>query len=135
VTAHFEIEPLTSVSRHYYAVDNPFTLALDTTPLLLPNFLAKQLIRSRFIESAQSELSRNAGRLRADYQERLELSARTFLQKFHQRVSETLVEIENALKRALDQQTASAAERAAAEKRLTAQQQLVDAINALNQLS
>ena len=55
--AYFEVEALTTDSRHRYAVDDPFTLAVESLPLMLPSLLAKPIIHSRFLTAASSELS------------------------------------------------------------------------------
>ncbi len=49
--------------------------------------------KARFAEAAEHELMRNSGRLRADYQERLGSSARSFLAKFQEHISSALLEI------------------------------------------
>ncbi len=121
VTAHFDVEPLTDKSRHYYAVDNPFTLLIQTMPLLLPDPIAKSIIRSRFQEFAESELSRNAGRLRADYQERIEDSGRRFLSSFHAQIAASLLQIETILKGAIERRRQGVLDHVRAAEQLEAQ--------------
>ena len=101
VNTYFEIETLKMQSRHYYAVDNPFMLSMQLMPLLLPDVLSKNIIRGKFVEAAREELSRNSGRLRADYQERLEASSRAFLNNFRKKTVGALEEIESIIKRAI----------------------------------
>ncbi len=107
-SAHFEIEPLSNKSRHRYAVSDPFDLALSSLPMLLPAALAKPIIHSRFLNAASSELSRNAGRLRADYQERINQTTAEFLKKFRVQVDKALSDLDSTLDRAKQrhQQTA-----------------------------
>ena len=99
--AHFEVEPLTTDSRHRYAVDDPFSLAVESLPLMLPAILAKPIIHSRFLTAASAELSRNSGRLRADFQERIFKTTRDFLVKFKAEVAVSLAEIKSTAERAL----------------------------------
>ncbi len=89
----FEVESLTKKSSHYFAVDNPFTLSMQMMPLLLPDFLAKNIIKDRFVDLVRDEMLRNAGRLRADMQERIEKSARQFLSEFRSETNECIAEI------------------------------------------
>jgi hypothetical protein len=96
----FEVESLTKKSSHYFAVDNPFTLSMQMMPLLLPGFLAKNIIRERFLESVREEMKRNAGRLRADMQERIEKSARAFLAEFKNETNQFIAEIASVMERA-----------------------------------
>ncbi len=60
----FEVESLTKKSSHYFAVNNPFNLSMQMMPLLLPDFLAKNIIKDRFVDAVRDEMIRNAGRLR-----------------------------------------------------------------------
>jgi GTP-binding protein EngB required for normal cell division len=131
VRTYFEIEGLENKDRHFYAVGNPFTLSLEVLPLLLPAVLAKNIIRARFIEAAQHELSRNAGRLRADYQERLEASGRSFLQNFHNKISRAMEEIELVIRRAYEQQQLAASVKQTVETRLQSQSELNGSIRTL----
>ncbi len=131
VTVNFEIEALTSKSRHYYAVDNPFTLAIQTLPLILPDPISKWIIRSRFLEAAESELLRNAGRLRADYQERIDVSTRQFLIKFRGQIAAALGQIEQVIKQAIERQKSVLADQATAEKRLTEELSTIKQVKSL----
>ncbi len=105
--SHFELEPLTCESRHRYAVDDPFTLAVESLPLILPASLARPIIRARFLKAAASELSRNAGRLRADFQERITKTTKDFLYKFKAQIAFSLQEISATLKRAAEKEKQS----------------------------
>lgn len=98
--AQFEVEPLTTVSMHSYAVNDPFTLALENIPLILPAPLAKLIIRGRFLDAAKSEISRNSGLLRADFQDRIERSTRDFLRTFRTTIEALLAEVEATLLKA-----------------------------------
>jgi GTPase SAR1 family protein len=124
----FEVESLTKRSRHYYAVDNPFTLSMQIMPLLLPAVLAKNIIKDRFINAAQNELSRNAGRLRADMQERIETSAKQFLKDFRAETNGCLDEISSAMSRAAASKQKSLEEQADAEKLLKGELHQIEAI-------
>jgi small GTP-binding protein len=103
----FEVESLTKKSSHYFAVDNPFTLSMQMMPLLLPGFLAKNIIRERFLESVREEMQRNAGRLRADMQERIEKSARAFLADFKNETNQFIAEIASVMERASQRKAVS----------------------------
>ncbi len=103
----FEVESLSKKSSHYFAVDNPFTLSMQMIPLLLPGFLAKNIIKERFIENVREEMQRNAGRLRADMQERIEKSARSFLSEFKIETNEFLAEITSVMERAVESKAKS----------------------------
>lgn len=96
----FEVESLTKKSNHYFAVENPFTLSMQMMPLLLPDFLAKNIIKDRFVDTVRDEMLRNAGRLRADMQERIEKSARLFLNEFRSETNECMSEISAVMERA-----------------------------------
>lgn len=119
--AHFEIEPLTTDSRHRYAVDDPFTLAVESLPLMLPAPLAKPIIHSRFLTAASSELSRNSGRLRADFQERITKTTRDFLVKFKAQVNLSLDEIKCTAERATAKESQSTEENLNADALLATQ--------------
>ncbi len=128
--SHFELEPLTSESKHRYAVDDPFTLAVESLPLLLPAPLARPIIRARFLKAAPSELSRNAGRLRADFQERITKTTKEFLQKFKGQIAFALQEISTTLERALEKERQSAEEIAACDGLLIKQLKIMDDLDA-----
>jgi GTP-binding protein EngB required for normal cell division/phenylpyruvate tautomerase PptA (4-oxalocrotonate tautomerase family) len=119
-TAHFELEPLTSDSRHRYVVDDPFTLAVESLPLLLPAILAKPIIRGRFLSAASSELSRNSGRLRADFQERITKTTKDFLNKFRAQVNISLEEIKITAERALVRESQGLKDGLSADEQLAA---------------
>ncbi|MBP6744382.1 dynamin family protein [bacterium] len=119
--AYFEVEALTTDSRHRYAVDDPFTLAVESLPLMLPSLLAKPIIHSRFLTAASSELSRNSGRLRADFQERITKTTRDFLVKFKAQVNLSLSEIKSTAERALEKESQSLDQSNKADELLAAQ--------------
>jgi hypothetical protein len=125
------MENLEMRSRHYYAVDNPFSLSLQLMPLLLPDVLSKNIIRSKFVEAAKEELSRNSGRLRADYQERLETSSRAFLRSFRMKTLGVLEEIESIIKAAIQSTQNAKDERATAAARLQEQEEKLESIRNL----
>jgi GTPase SAR1 family protein len=118
VTTNFDLEPLTHDSQHYYAVDDLLALSIETIPLLLPEQLAKRVIRARFIRAAGADLSTNSAKLKAEYQERLQTSTNRFLTNFQAQVSEALTQIEDAVARALEQNKASSSKRNAAQMRI-----------------
>lgn len=124
----FEIESLTKKSSHYFAVENPFTLSMQMMPLLLPDFLAKNIIRDRFVDAVRDEMMRNAGRLRADMQERIEKSAQLFLSEFRSETNECIAEISAVMERAT--QTKSKSE----EQRSNAQVALVNDLTMVLQI-
>jgi small GTP-binding protein len=130
ITTCFEIEPLVHSTKHRYTVDNPFTLSLEMLPLLLPPIVSKQVIRSRYIDAVHHELIRNSGRLRADYQERLEASGRTFLHSFNTKISGALEEIESVIKRAIERQETAIEAGTCAEHKLSAQSTDIGSIKA-----
>ncbi|MFA7336775.1 MAG: dynamin family protein [Candidatus Obscuribacterales bacterium] len=133
--AHFEVEALTTDSRHRYAVDDPFTLAVESLPLMLPSLLAKPIIHSRFLTAASSELSRNSGRLRADFQERITKTTREFLVKFKAQVNLSLSEITSTAERALKKESQSLDEALQADEQLAAQLALLVQAERLSQRS
>ncbi|MBS1956927.1 MAG: dynamin family protein [Cyanobacteria bacterium SZAS-4] len=96
----FEVESLSKKSSHYFAVENPFTLSMQMMPLLLPDFLAKNIIKDKFVDAVRDEMRRNAGRLRADMQERIEKSAQLFLREFRNETNECISEISAVMDRA-----------------------------------
>jgi septin family protein len=75
-------------------------LGADLLPMLLPAPLAKWHIRRQFLAACHEELDRNAGRLRADFQERLAKSARAFSTAFDTKVQDTLNRLTQILQRA-----------------------------------
>jgi GTP-binding protein EngB required for normal cell division len=119
--AHFEVEPLSTDSRHRYAVDDPFTLAVESLPLMLPSLLAKPIIHSRFLTAASAELSRNSGRLRADFQERISKTTRDFLAKFKAQVVVSLAEIKSTAERAMTKENQTKEENIIIDEQLAAQ--------------
>jgi GTP-binding protein EngB required for normal cell division len=98
-----EIEPLTAESGHYYYTENPFSLQLSALPLLLPGPLGKAYIKKEFVNGCAEELYRNAGRLRSDFQERLEKSAESFRTGFVEGVRSSAGALEDALHRAAEE--------------------------------
>lgn len=131
VDSHFEVEKLQTKTMHRYSVDDPFTYSLQLLPLLLPEALSKPVIRARFIESAKNELTKNSGRLRADYQERLEASARMFLALFRKRIHEALDEIQSVIERAMLYKASTAERLSSANEELESQKRLLDEIESL----
>ncbi|MBX9722983.1 MAG: dynamin family protein [Candidatus Obscuribacterales bacterium] len=125
-SAHFEIEPLSNKSRHRYAVSDPFDLALSSLPMLLPSALAKPIIHTRFLNAASSELSRNAGRLRADYQERLTATTAEFLKKFRVQVDKALLDLDSTLERAKQRHKQTARECEEYDKELSLQLDMIE---------
>lgn len=105
ISTSFAVEPLTTRSRYYYHVDHPFSLMIEAAPLLLPDFMAKQIIKNRFVEFADDEFSRHAGKLRADFQERIESSALAFLRRFEKETTDSIAEIEKTLSKAVAEKT------------------------------
>jgi hypothetical protein len=100
LTPLIEVEPFTMESSHSYYTDTLFSLQLSTLPLLLPAPLARRHIRRQFLGACREELDRNAGRLRADFQERLAQSARAFSAAFAAKVQGTLDSLIQILQRA-----------------------------------
>lgn len=76
---HLELPQLTNKVSTYITVDDPYTLSIQSIPLLLSGPLAKNRMLKRFLRSAEEEIVRNGGRLRADFQQRVEESTRQFL--------------------------------------------------------
>ncbi len=129
----FEVESLTKKSNHYFAVENPFTLSMQMMPLLLPDFLAKNIIKDRFVDAVRDEMLRNAGRLRADMQERIEKSARLFLSEFRSETNECISEISAVMERATQTKTKSEEQQlnsqVALMKELTTVAQILEKLN------
>jgi small GTP-binding protein len=128
---HFEIAPLTNESRHRYAVDDPFTLAVESLPLLLPTILAKPVIHKRFLGAAANELSRNSGRLRADFQERINKTITEFLLNFRKQIVASQLEVQSTIERALQKRQQSAQECFEADRQLAEQLAAIDEIERL----
>lgn len=124
----FEVESLTKKSSHYFAVDNPFTLSMQMMPLLLPGFLAKNIIKDRFVEAVRDEMLRNAGRLRADMQERIEKSARAFLAEFKSETNEFISEIASVMDRAAQSKEKSEEQQKEAQQLLLRELATIDLI-------
>lgn len=101
---------------------------MQMMPLLLPDFLAKNIIRDRFVDAVRDEMMRNAGRLRADMQERIEKSAQIFLSEFRSETNECIAEISAVMERAT--QTKSKSE----EQRSNAQVALVNDLTMVLQI-
>ncbi len=88
---------------------------------MLPSVLAKPIIHSRFLKAASAELSRNSGRLRADFQERITITTREFLVNFKAQVEVSLSDIKSAAERALNKESQSLEESHKADEQLAAQ--------------
>jgi len=65
-------------SRLYYHTDHVFQHQLDRLIFALPKFLLRRIVFSRMLTYIDTELDRNAGRIRHDYLLRLEKSVATF---------------------------------------------------------
>ena len=117
-------------SSHYYYTDRLFSLQLSTLPLLLPTPLAKRHIRRQFLGSCREELDRNAGRLRADFQERLTKSARAFSAAFDAKVQGTRNSLAAILQQAAEAKRRSDTELAARQGGLEADRTALAAIRA-----
>lgn len=131
VTTSFEVEPLSTKSSHYYAVDSPFTLSLETLPLSLPDVISKRIIENKFLDAVEHELQRNSGRLRADYQERLERSGKKFLTMFNGKVDSALREIQDTFARAIKAKSKLEQEKERVETTITRQKSILDEITAM----
>jgi GTP-binding protein EngB required for normal cell division len=130
LTPLIEVEPFTMESSHYYYTDMLFSLQLATLPLLLPAPLAKRHIRRQFLGACREELDRNAGRLRADFQERLTRSARAFSTAFDAKVQATLNSLTEILQQAAEAKRRSDTELAARQGNLEADRTALVAIRA-----
>jgi hypothetical protein len=130
LTPIIEVEPFTMESRHYYYTDRLFSLQLSTLPLLLPAPLARRHIRRQFLAACREELDRNAGRLRADFQERLTKSARTFSAAFDAKVQATLDSLAAILQQAAEAKQRSDTELAARQGGLETDRTALAAIQA-----
>ncbi len=131
ITPIVEVEPFTTQSSHYYYTEDLFALQLSRLPLLLPGPLAKRYIRRQFIGKYREELDRNAGRLRADFQERVAKSARAFSASFHDKVRATLEGLEQTLQRAAEEKQRSEAELATVQAKLEADRMTLAEVTAL----
>jgi len=130
LTPIIEVEPFTMESSHYYYTDMLFSLQLSMLPLLLPAPLAKRHIRRQFLGACREELDRNAGRLRADFQERLTKSARAFSAAFDAKVQATLDSLAAILQQAAEAKQRSDTELAARQGGLEADRTALAAIRA-----
>jgi GTP-binding protein EngB required for normal cell division len=130
LTPIIEVEPFTMESSHYYYTDRLFSLQLSTLPLLLPAPLARRHIRRQFLGACREELDRNAGRLRADFQERLTKSARAFCAAFDAKVQSTLDGLATILQQATEAKRRSDAELAARQEGLEADRTVLAEIRA-----
>ena len=128
LTPLIEVEPFTMESSHYYYTDWLFSLQLATLPLLLPASLARRHIRRQFLGACGEELDRNAGRLRADFQERLTKSARAFSTAFDAKVQATLDGLAEILQQAAEAKWRSDAELTARQGGLEADRTALAAI-------
>jgi hypothetical protein len=120
LTPIIEVETFTMESSHYYYTDRLFSLQLSTLPLLLPAPLARRHIHRQFLGACREELDRNAGRLRADFQERLTKSARIFSAGFDAKVQATLDSLAAILQQAAAAKRRSDTELAARQEGLEA---------------
>jgi GTP-binding protein EngB required for normal cell division len=102
ITPIIEVEPFKTESSHYYYIEDLFMLQLSRLPLLLPKALRQWYIRRQFLGSCREQLDLNAGRLRADFQERLQRSAAAFSHSFNDKVKATFTGLADALRRAAD---------------------------------
>lgn len=130
LTPLIEVEPFTMESSHYYYTDRLFSLQLSTLPLLLPAPLARRHIRRQFLGTCREELDRNAGRLRADFQQRLTQSARAFSAAFDAKVQATLYSLAAILQQAAEAKRRSDTELAARAGGLEADRTALAAIRA-----
>lgn len=128
LTPIIEVEPLTMESSHYYYTDRLFSLQLSTLPLLLPAPLARRHIRRQFLGACREELDRNAGRLRADFQERLTKSAQAFSVAFDAQVQATLNSLTALLQQAAEAKQRSDAALAARQGELEADRTALETI-------
>jgi hypothetical protein len=130
LTPIIEVEPFTMESSHYYYTDRLFSLQLSTLPLLLPAPLARRHIRRQFLRACREELDRNAGRLRADFQERLTKSTRAFSAAFNAKVQATLDSLAAILQQAAEAKRRSDTELVARQGELEADQTVLAALQA-----
>jgi len=100
-------------------VDEIVSWGLGQFPLLLPGRLFVRYLANRMAQTAQEELYRNVGRLKADLGDRLEQSVTDYLHALDRHVERTRASVRQALQRA-----ATIREHADAEISSVAQQQL-----------
>jgi len=110
---------LTTHSTFRIKVDEIVSWGLGEFPLLLPGRLFVRYLANRMGETAQEELYRNVGRLKADLGDRLEQSVTDYLRALDRHVERTRASVRQALQRA-----ATIRENADAEISLLTQQQL-----------
>jgi GTPase SAR1 family protein len=112
-------ERLTTYSTFRIKVDEIVSWGLGQFPFLLPGRLFVRYLANRMGQTAQEELYRNAGRLKADLGDRLEQSVTEYLRALDRHVERTRASVRQALQRA-----AAIRAHAHAESSSAAQQQL-----------
>jgi GTPase SAR1 family protein len=112
-------ERLTTHSTFRIKVDEIVSWGLGQFPLLLPGRLFVRYLANLMGQTAQEELYRNVGRLKADLGDRLEQSVTDYLRALDRHVERTRASVRQALQRA-----ATIREKADAETSSFAQQQL-----------
>jgi GTPase SAR1 family protein len=112
-------ERLTTYSTFRIKVDEIVSWGLGQFPLLLPGKFFVRYLANRMGQTAQEELYRNVGRLKADLGDRLEQSVTDYLRALDRHVERTRASVRQALQRA-----ATIRERADAEISSVAQQQV-----------
>lgn len=112
-------ERLATHSTFRIKVDEIVSWGLGQFPLLLPGRLFVRYLANRMGQTAQEELYRNAGRLKADLGDRLEQSVTDYLRALDRHVERTRASVRQALQRA-----ATIREHAEAEISSVAQQQV-----------
>jgi len=112
-------ERLATRSTFRIKVDEIVSWGLGQFPLLLPGRLFVRYLANRVGQTAQEELYRNVGRLKADLGDRLEQSVTDYLRALDRHVERTRASVRQALQRA-----ATIRENADAEISLVTQQQL-----------
>lgn len=104
------METLTSQSRLYYKTEELLGWGLDNVPLLMPKRYFRKFVLGEMLNKVEGELDRNAGRVRYDFLERMEVSLRELKDNLDWRIRMTRENIQNALKRAMEMKVQSEGE-------------------------
>ncbi|MFZ5595473.1 MAG: dynamin family protein [Bacillota bacterium] len=126
------LDSITEESKLYYIIGEqpPLLLpeSIKVSALFLPGFIAKPMILREMKKKIEIELDRNCGRVRTDYSDRIEKSARMFQKNFENKFSQVVEGTRTVLSRAMEKRRMNEKEVADILNKLEKQKKIINEV-------